>query len=164
MLAASPALAAEPPAEAPTATAAASAPGDVAEQIAAYLRDSPVAQLPADGAPRAAVERPLDRRPHGVVEVGVGSHGYRSVYLQTQIPLGERGLLGLAVGVAGKAWSPACAAGCRASTVPGLRGRDPGAGALALRERFRAVSGAAITGADSRAISGDQGLPGEPPR
>ena len=94
LLAAGPALAAEPPAEAPTATA----PSDVADQIAAYLRDSPVAQLPAAGAPRAAPDRAADRRPHGVVEVGVGSHGYRSVYLQTDIPLGENGMLSLAIG------------------------------------------------------------------
>jgi hypothetical protein len=94
MLAAGPALAAEPANEAATATA----PSDVADQIAAYLRDSPVVQLPPGGGARATVELPLDRRPHGVVEVGVGSHGYRSAYVQTEIPLGEDGMLSLAIG------------------------------------------------------------------
>ena len=94
LFAAGPALAAEPPVEVPTATA----PSDVGDQIAAYLRDSPVAQLPADGAPDAASERPLDRRPHGMVEVGVGSHGYRSVYMETEVPLGEDGRLSVAIG------------------------------------------------------------------
>lgn len=93
VLAAGRAFASEPPAEAPTATA----PTDVADQIAAYLRDSPAASLPAD-APRTTSEQPLDRRPHGVFEVGVGSHGYRSVYLQTEVPLGEKGRLSVAIG------------------------------------------------------------------
>jgi len=93
MLAGGPALAVEPPAEAATPTAAA----DVTDQIAAYLRASPVAPLPAVGALPAESAQP-DRRPHGLVEVGVGSHGYRSVYMQTDIPLGEDGMLSVAVG------------------------------------------------------------------
>ena len=104
LLAAGPAFAANLPAERPTATAAVAAPGDVAEQIAAYLRDSPVAQLPAVGAPRAAAARAFDRRPHGVIEAGVGSHGYRSVYLQTDIPLGDNGMLSLGIGQRRGGW------------------------------------------------------------
>ena len=38
------------------------------------------------------------RGPHGVVEVAVGNHGYLSVYLESHMPLGENGMLSIAVG------------------------------------------------------------------
>jgi hypothetical protein len=94
-LAAAPALAAEPPAaDAPKATAGRT----TADQIAAFLADSPVAQLPADGAATRPQAAAIDRRPHGVVEVAVGNHGYRSVYLESHMPIGESGELSIAIG------------------------------------------------------------------
>ena len=94
-LIAGPALAADPPADAPTATAA--QPG-VAEQIEAFLRDSPAAEPPAD-AQRVRPEADQGpRKVHGVVEVGVGNHGYRSVYMRSDIPIGETGTVSIAVG------------------------------------------------------------------
>lgn len=98
MLTAGPALAAEPPADAPTATAAAKDDPGAAAQIAAFLADSPVAQLPTAGGPAAAPGPGAPRGPHGVVEVAVGNHGYRSVYLESHMPLGENGMLSIAVG------------------------------------------------------------------
>lgn len=91
---ATPVLAAEPPAtEAPVATASASS--SVADQIDAYLRSSPALELEA--AEVVGVVPGDDRRPHGEVSVGVGSHGYRSVYARTDLPLGENGRLSIAV-------------------------------------------------------------------
>jgi hypothetical protein len=101
LLAASPALAAETPAQdAPVATAGAQgAPQSVADQIDEYLRTSPAAALPAGGdtTTTQAMARD-DRKPHGEVSVGVGTHGYRSVYARTDLPIGETGRLSLAFG------------------------------------------------------------------
>ncbi|RAK67420.1 hypothetical protein [Phenylobacterium kunshanense] len=103
---ASPALAEEPP----VATATPDAATSVADQIDAYLRSSPVLEVeplgevagvvPADG-------RRDDGRIHGEVSVGVGTGGYRSVYVRTDMPLGETGRLSLAFGEArhGRAWN-----------------------------------------------------------
>ena len=96
-----PAFGAEAAADAPTVTApVASAPGEpsVADQIAAYLRDSPVARLPADDSPLGVTSSTAKRQPHGVVDVAVGSHGYRSVYVRSDLPIGETGTLSIAVG------------------------------------------------------------------
>ena len=96
-----PVFAAEAAADAPTVTApAASAPGEpsVADQIAAYLRDSPVARLPAADTPQGLTGSTPTRQPHGVVDVAVGSHGYRSVYVRSDLPIGETGTLSIAVG------------------------------------------------------------------
>lgn len=95
-----PALATEAPADAPTATAPATAPGElsVADQIAAYLRTSPVARLPTDDEPSGVTSSTPARKPHGVVDVAVGSHGYRSVYVRSDLPIGETGTLSIAVG------------------------------------------------------------------
>jgi hypothetical protein len=94
-LIASPALAADPPADAPTVTAA--QPG-VSEQIEAFLRDSPAAELPADAQRMRPDEEPGPRKVHGVVDVAVGSHGYRSVYMRSDIPVGQNGTVSIAVG------------------------------------------------------------------
>jgi len=90
------AAAAAPTVTAPTVTA----PGEpsVADQISAYLRDSPVARLPADDAPLGVTSSTAKRQPHGVVDVAVGSHGYRSVYVRSDLPIGETGTLSIAVG------------------------------------------------------------------
>lgn len=93
-LAANPALAADSPADAPTATAQPS----VADQIAAFLRDSPVAALPSGGAPATEDRAEAPRKPHGVIALAAGNHGYRSVYMRSDIPLGETGMLSIAIG------------------------------------------------------------------
>lgn len=101
-----PAVSAEAVPDAPTVTAptvtapVASAPGEpgVADQIAAYLRDSPVARLPAEDTPQGVTGSGPKRQPHGVVDVAVGSHGYRSVYVRSDLPIGETGTLSIAVG------------------------------------------------------------------
>lgn len=66
----------------------------VADQIDAFLRTSPARDVvTADGL--SGVVR--DRRIHGEVAVGVGTHGYRSLYARADMPLGERGFLSIAV-------------------------------------------------------------------
>jgi hypothetical protein len=95
VLIAVPALAADPETDAPTATAA--QPG-VAAQIEAFLRDSPAAQSPADAQRLQPEPDAGPRKVHGVVEVGVGSHGYRSVYMRSDIPVGQSGMVSIAVG------------------------------------------------------------------
>lgn len=94
-LAAAPALAAEPQAaDQPVATA--DAQGAVAAQIDDWIKSSPAAEGRAD-AMAANDDAVPDRKPHGVVSVGVGTHGYRSVYARTDLPLGESGRLSIAV-------------------------------------------------------------------
>ena len=95
VLIAGPALAADPPADAPTVTAAQPA---VSEQIEAFLRDSPAAELPAEAQRMQPDEEPGPRKVHGVVDVAVGSHGYRSVYMRSDIPVGQNGTVSIAVG------------------------------------------------------------------
>lgn len=93
-LAASPAAAAEPP----QATAAA-AGGSVGDQIAEFLRTSPAAPIEegvAGVTPRD--DGADDRRVHGEVAVAVGTGGYRSVYMRSEMPLGRTGRLSLAFG------------------------------------------------------------------
>jgi hypothetical protein len=79
-------------AEEPVATAA--SPG-VAEQIDAYLKSSPVLEAKASDAVDGVVPRD-DRKAHGVVSVGVGTGGYRSIYMRSDLPIGENGRLSLA--------------------------------------------------------------------
>lgn len=87
-----PALAGEPtPPDAPTATAV-----STSDQIDAYLRASPVLSLTPDASLDDAPARPIDRKPHGEVEVGIGTGGYRSLYASTILPVGEAGWLSLA--------------------------------------------------------------------
>lgn len=89
-LIAGPALAADEP----VATASGAAPPTVAEQIDAYLKTSPVLQ--ADDGQVQGVTARDDRKPHGVVQVGVGTGGYRSIYVRSDMPLGETGRLSVA--------------------------------------------------------------------
>ena len=94
VLGAGPVLAAEPSAQAPVATAA---QPSVAEQIDAYLKSSPVREIPSDGIAGVVTAGPeRDRKVHGEVAVGIGSHGYRSVYLRAEGPLGESSHVSLA--------------------------------------------------------------------
>lgn len=90
---------AEPAADAPTPTQDARTAG----QIATYLATSPAQDTESSptAAPRSAPagDAPLrDGRVHGVAEVSLGSHGYRSVYLETHMPLGQSGELAIAIG------------------------------------------------------------------
>jgi hypothetical protein len=94
-LASAPAFAAEDPAS-PTATAPASS--SVADQIDAFIRSSPVNEIPQDGQPLGVTSSSGPREPHGVVSVGVGNHGYRSIYMRSDMPIGETGTLSVAIG------------------------------------------------------------------
>ena len=66
-----------------------------AEQIDDYLRSSPAL---ADGETGPDDGLPLDTGVHGEVSVGVGTHGYREVYVRAETPIGTRGRLSVAVG------------------------------------------------------------------
>lgn len=94
LLAAGAARAGEPaPADAPMASSPAPS---VADQIDAFIKASPVPALPQDAAPGATTTAP-DRKVHGVVELGVGTNGYRHAFVQSDMPLGEHGSLSIAV-------------------------------------------------------------------
>lgn len=71
-------------------------PPSVAAQIDEYLKTSPAVSLPKDG---AAGITPGDepRQVHGVVDVAVGTHGYRSAYVRSDFPIGKTGTLSIAV-------------------------------------------------------------------
>lgn len=88
-LAASPALADEPMS---TAGATGAPPpvsaADTDAQIQRWLADSPAAR--AEPEPEEVMAREA-RKIHGEVGVSVGTGGYRSGYVVTQIPIGETG-------------------------------------------------------------------------
>ncbi|MBX3482838.1 hypothetical protein [Phenylobacterium sp.] len=85
-LIATPALAEEAQATAPQA--------GVADQIAEYLRTSPAARIDDDGV--QGVTPRDDRQVHGEVAVGIGTGGYRSLYMRSDMPIGESGRLSIA--------------------------------------------------------------------
>jgi hypothetical protein len=97
---AAPATEAGPMATAPSGTTGAPpATGEVSvgDQIDAYLKTSPAAALPRDAATGVTgAEEP--RKVHGVVDVAVGSNGYRSAYVRSDLPVGKTGTLSIAVG------------------------------------------------------------------
>ena len=104
VLIAAPALAAESEvqatavADAPVATSNGASPLSTADQIEAFIRSSPARQTAADGEDLApGVIAGDDRRVHGEVSVGIGTHGDRSAYARTDLPLGETGRLSIAV-------------------------------------------------------------------
>ncbi len=91
LLIAGPAFAAEPASPTP-----AEAPMSTAEQIDAFIRSSPArAARTAETDIKSVV--PAQRRAHGEVSVGVGTRGYRSIYMRSDIPIGETGTLSVAV-------------------------------------------------------------------
>lgn len=93
LLIAGPALAEE----APVATARPETAMTTAQQIDAYLKASPVLQTEVPGELAGVVPSVRDDgKVHGMVSVGVGTGGYRSVYARTDMPLGENGRLSLA--------------------------------------------------------------------
>jgi hypothetical protein len=80
---------------APPATVA--APTNVADQIDAYLKSSPALALPKDG-PSGVTTADAPRTAHGFVDVTAGSNGYRSAFVESDLPVGKTGTLSIAVG------------------------------------------------------------------
>lgn len=87
-----PAASAQPAAAQP----AAADPG-VAAQIDDYLKTSPAIELPRDGGATGITSSEEPRKVHGVVDVAVGTHGYRSAYVRSDFPVGKTGTLSIAV-------------------------------------------------------------------
>jgi hypothetical protein len=86
-----------PRAAEPEAVATAPAGPGVADQIDAYLRTSPALALPKD-APNGVTSGEEPRKVHGVIDLAVGSNGYRSAYMRSDLPVGKTGTLSIAVG------------------------------------------------------------------
>jgi hypothetical protein len=59
-----------------------------------WLDDAPVAA--DDGSAAMGASAP-DRRPHGVVGVGIGTNGYRDAFATVALPVGKTGTLAVAV-------------------------------------------------------------------
>lgn len=93
--AAGPAFAADPE---PVATAqpGRGAPMSTAEQIDQFLKTSPAAELPQDTLGVTPGSEP--RKIRGEAGVSAGSGGYRSGYVRSDIPVGQTGTVGIAVG------------------------------------------------------------------
>jgi len=79
------------------ATPPAAADPGVAAQIDDYLKTSPAIVLPKDGDAAGITSSEEPRKVHGVVDVAVGSHGYRSAYVRSDFPVGKTGTLSIAV-------------------------------------------------------------------
>ena len=93
------ARAAEPEAvaTAPGVGAGAGAPPiSIADQIDTYLKTSPSAQIAKDRALGVTPGGEEPRAIHGVVDVAVGTSGYRSAYVRSDIPVGQTGTLSIA--------------------------------------------------------------------
>jgi hypothetical protein len=85
-------------AAAPASTPPAAAPASsVADQIDTYLKTSPAAVLPKD-ATNGVTPGDEPRKAHGFVDVTVGSGGYRSALVESELPVGKTGTLSIAVG------------------------------------------------------------------
>jgi hypothetical protein len=91
------ACAGAPRAAEPEAIATAPAATSTADQIDAYLRTSPALALPKDG-PAGVTTGEEPRQAHGFVDLAVGSSGYRSAYVQSDLPVGKTGTLSIGVG------------------------------------------------------------------
>jgi hypothetical protein len=98
LLSASAAVSAEAqPADVPVATASGPA-RSVAEQIDHYLATSPAVQLPPERAPGVIPSQDeYERQIHGEVSVAVGTGGYRSAYVRSDIPVGKNGTVSIAL-------------------------------------------------------------------
>ncbi len=83
-------------AEEPVATADPRTPS-VAAQIDEYLKTSPAIELPKQGAVGITPGEEEPRHVHGVVDVAVGTQGYRSAYVRSDFPVGKTGTLSIAV-------------------------------------------------------------------
>lgn len=69
----------------------------VAAQIDDYLKTSPAIELPRDGGAAGITSSEEPRKVHGVVDVAVGTHSYRSAYVRSDFPVGKTGTLSIAV-------------------------------------------------------------------
>jgi hypothetical protein len=69
-----------------------------ADQIDAFIKTTPVPDVTKDKVEGAtsSTDTP-DRKIHGVVELGVGTGGYRHAYARADVPVGENGQLSIAV-------------------------------------------------------------------
>ncbi|MGZ3297502.1 MAG: hypothetical protein ACXU8O_00690 [Asticcacaulis sp.] len=85
-------------AKADTAAKSVSAPVGTQEQIVAWLANAPPLARPGTDADTAARDdaRTGPRQMHGEAGVSVGTGGYRSAYVTTRIPVGDKGVVGLA--------------------------------------------------------------------
>lgn len=86
---------------APAARAPAPTPGrslSTAEQIDDFIRTSPAAQPSPEE--MAAMDEGIEeeRRVHGTVELGIGTHGYRHGSVTAHYPVGKNGHVSVAVG------------------------------------------------------------------
>jgi hypothetical protein len=81
----------------PEAVATAPPATSTADQIDAYLRTSPALALPKDG-PAGVTTGEEPRKAHGFVDLAVGTGGYRSAYVQSDLPVGKTGTLSIGVG------------------------------------------------------------------
>jgi hypothetical protein len=91
---AAPAGSGAPPSNAPSGAGASSS---VADQIDAYLKSSPALALPKDG-PGGVTTADEPRQIHGFVDVAAGSNGYRSAFVESEIPVGKTGTATIAIG------------------------------------------------------------------
>lgn len=91
ILTAAPAMAADEPAQ------ATSPADDTPAQVEAFIHDAPPLKVDTNGDAPLLSAPPRDGRVHGEVAVAAGSHGYRSVYLRTDVPVGESGHLSIAI-------------------------------------------------------------------
>lgn len=83
-------------AQAKAQPAVSQAPLDTNAQIEAFIRSAPSTPWRND-APLAGQDLELKRQVHGQVGVAVGTGGYRSAFVQADIPVGETGMLSVAV-------------------------------------------------------------------
>jgi hypothetical protein len=84
--------------KAAAAAASPAASGGIADQIDNYLKTSPALTLPKDGATGVTAAADEPRKIHGVVDVAVGTGGYRSAYVESDLPVGKTGTVSIAVG------------------------------------------------------------------
>lgn len=83
----------------PASAPLAGPPRSTAEQIDDFIRSSPAAEpSPEEMAAMDEAEIDPDRRVHGTLEVGVGSHGYRHAGVTAHYPVGKSGHVSVAVG------------------------------------------------------------------
>ena len=94
-----PASAGAPPVAGPAPDAATPGVGatSVADQIDNYLKTSPALAPPRDDA-SGVTSGDAPRKAHGMADVAVGSNGYRSAFVQSDLPVGKTGTLSIAVG------------------------------------------------------------------
>jgi hypothetical protein len=110
----SPPVSVDAPATAPVGrqpTTPLTTPMTTSEQIDAFIRSSPAAG-PSPEEMAALDEAEPERRVHGSVEVGVGTHGYRHASVEAHYPVGKTGHVSVAVGTTrGKGLAGACPGG-----------------------------------------------------